>query len=292
MTQNIDESAEANNALVPQNSKQLQRGGDELDAAVRFAQFMAKAKTVLPKHLHDAPGECLAIVMISRDWNMNPYMVGSKTSVINNRLMYEGQLVAGVINNARVLERRLRYEFAGEGKARECTAFGQIRGESEERSVTVGVPGPGEATNSPLWKGAPHQVDQQLTYKAARVWARRYVPEIMLGVYTPEDDWTQGATASEANSAVVQGRVGILEGTPSNPEAKKVDEFTGVTINVDQGKPGGDMTAQATVEVTPKGTKVLEVKTICGGCGGKGTVEDETGKGPCPDCNKAVTEGT
>lgn len=31
-----------------------------------------------------------------------------------------------------------------------------------------------------------------------------------------------------------------------------------------------------------------EAVTICGTCGGKGTVEDATGKGPCPDCGGAA----
>jgi hypothetical protein len=31
------------------------------------------------------------------------------------------------------------------------------------------------------------QLDQQLAYHGARVWARRYAPEVMLGVYAPEE---------------------------------------------------------------------------------------------------------
>jgi len=38
--------------------------------------------------------------------------------------------------------------------------------------------------NSPLWKNDP---DQQLSYAAARSLARRHFPDVLLGVYTPEE---------------------------------------------------------------------------------------------------------
>ena len=31
------------------------------------------------------------------------------------------------------------------------------------------------------------QPDQQLAYHGSRVWARRHAPELMLGVYSPEE---------------------------------------------------------------------------------------------------------
>ncbi len=39
--------------------------------------------------------------------------------------------------------------------------------------------------NSPLWTSNPKQ---QLAYLALKYWARLYCPDVILGVYTP-DDW-------------------------------------------------------------------------------------------------------
>ncbi len=162
----------------------------EYESFTKMAQLMAKARASLPEHLHNNPGDCLAIVMMATRWGMNPYMVGQKTSVINKRLMYEGQLVAAIVNASGALSGRFRYTYTGQGNDRICTCTGTIRGESEERTVEVGMPSAGQAANSPLWKGTQSDKDQQLSYKAARVWVRRHAPEVLLGVYTPEDDWT------------------------------------------------------------------------------------------------------
>lgn len=186
---NIDDDTQVNRQLAPQMVKDLDLGV-RYDGMIKVAQLMAKAQASLPKHLHGNPGECLAIIMMSLEWKMNPWMVGQKTSVINGRLMYEGQLVAAIINNSGALKNRFKYDFRGEGNERICICTGTLKGEDEERSVEVGMPSSGEATNSPLWKGSQMQKDQQLTYKAARVWVRRHAPEVLLGVYTAEDDWT------------------------------------------------------------------------------------------------------
>lgn len=214
----IDDTASAENALAmrPVSEMDLSR---QIEADIRLAQLMAKARFMLPAHFHNQPAECLGVVRISRLWNMDPYMVAQKTSIINNRLMYEGQLINAAINNSRAMAERLRFTFDGEGESRTCTATGRIKGESEAREVTVGMPQQGQARNSPLWKGSQADKDQQLTYKAARVWARRHAPELTLGIYAPEDDWSdeepEKVAQKDANQKAVQSRVSLLETAPA-----------------------------------------------------------------------------
>ena len=59
-----------------------------------------------------------------------------------------------------------------------------LRGETE---ITWGEPLYMEfvtTRNSPLWKTAPKQ---QLAYLAVKYWARLYCPDVILGVYTPDE---------------------------------------------------------------------------------------------------------
>jgi hypothetical protein len=60
--------------------------------------------------------------------------------------------------------------------------FGRIRGEQEDRDVDVKLSD--AKTDNRHWATQP---DQQLAYHGARVWARRHMPELMLGVYSPEE---------------------------------------------------------------------------------------------------------
>jgi len=96
--------------------------------------------------------------------------------------MFEGKLVAAALNSSGILESRLREEFTGSGATRAVKMTGTIRGETQPREVTVTL---AEAkTSNGMWTKQP---DQQLVYFATRAWARRHAPEVMLGVYSPEE---------------------------------------------------------------------------------------------------------
>jgi hypothetical protein len=57
-----------------------------------------------------------------------------------------------------------------------------VKGEAKPREVTVFLAD--AKTSNALWTKQP---DQQLVYAGTRVWARRHAPEVMLGVYAPEE---------------------------------------------------------------------------------------------------------
>ncbi len=71
-----------------------------------------------------------------------------------------------------------------------------LRGETEARTVEVVFKD--ARTANDVWRTQP---DQQLAYHGARVWARRYMPELMLGIYVPEEMPQAGPAAYEAPPA-------------------------------------------------------------------------------------------
>jgi hypothetical protein len=188
---------------------------------------------------------------------MNPIAVGLKTSVIPKKgggetLMFEGQLVNAIITNSKKLNGRLIFDLSGEGANTVCVVRGTVKGEADERTVTVGMP---KTQNSPLWTGNQGDKEQQLTYLAARVWCRRHLPEVLLGVYTPEDDWTErDPDAVSQRADAVRSQVHALENMTPAPAAldpSKVDDFiegdaVPVVIGVDLAKPGSDKTYKGT----------------------------------------------
>jgi len=223
----IDDERAAAQALAPIPARET----GVYQTEIGVAQLMAKSN-FLPKHLHGNPGNCLALIMLSRDWNLNPIAVGFKTSIVNDKLMFEGQLVNAVIAKSKVVEGRLRFELTGEGETTSCTAIGRIRGEADERKITVGMP---KTRNSPLWKGNQGDIEQQITYLASRVWCRRHAPEILLGVYTPEDDWSE-REPDEHNErrAASMSRVAVLESKPAQELPSGQDDFIGSYIMNDR----------------------------------------------------------
>jgi hypothetical protein len=113
---------------------------------------------------------------------MSPFAVAQATSVIQGKLMLEGKLVAAALNASGIMSSRLAYKHTGEGASRAIEVSGVLRGETEQRKVTVTLQ---EAkTSNGMWTKQP---DQQLVYAGTRVWARRHAPEVMLGVYAAEE---------------------------------------------------------------------------------------------------------
>lgn len=149
--------------------------------AMKLAEMMAGAKLV-PAALQKSPADCLMVVMQAVRWQMDPFAVAQECSVIQGKLMHSGKLVAAVVNARGNLDERLSFGYDGQGENRTITVSGRLQGETAPRTVKVRL---GDAkTSNKVWQSQP---DQQLMYHGCRVWARRHTPELMLGVYSPEE---------------------------------------------------------------------------------------------------------
>jgi len=172
-TDSVGMSTGSNGAkIAPQN----------LAEVVKFAEVMCRADIALPKHLRGNAGACMAVALQALDWQMNPFAVASKSYQVNGAIAYEAQLIAAVVNTRSGIKGRLKYRYDGTGNDMTCTVTGTIDG--DELEYTTPPIGSITTKNSPLWKSDPQQ---QLGYFAARSWARRHTPEVILGVYDREE---------------------------------------------------------------------------------------------------------
>ncbi|MEB7922365.1 recombinase RecT [Atlantibacter hermannii] len=164
-----------------------------LNQLVRFADLMAQSKATVPSHLAGKPADCLAVTMQAAQWGMNPFAVAQKTHVVNGTLGYEAQLVNAVVSSSNLLATRLNYRWDGDwskvnGKTDKSpdltvTVWATLKGESEPRTLTISMAQAG-VRNSPLWEQDPRQ---QLAYLCVKRWARLHAPDVLLGVYTPDE---------------------------------------------------------------------------------------------------------
>jgi hypothetical protein len=159
------------NALVP----------NSMAEAMSLAEIMASAN-LLPDHLRGKPGDCLLVIMQAQRWNMDPVSVAQCTSVVRGKLCYEGKLVAAALYSTSSIEGRLRYEFSGQGEMRTVRVLGRPRGSDIDQEVHGTVAD--WKTDNGNWKKSP---DDMLVYRGTRQWARRYAPDALLGVYTPDE---------------------------------------------------------------------------------------------------------
>lgn len=164
-----------------------------MNQLVRFAELMSQSKATVPAHLAGKPADCLAVTMQAAQWGMNPFAVAQKTHVVNGTLGYEAQLVNAVVSSSNLLATRLNYRWDGDwskvnGKTDKSpnltvTVSAVLKGESDARELTISMAQAG-VRNSPLWEQDPRQ---QLAYLCVKRWARLHAPDVLLGVYTPDE---------------------------------------------------------------------------------------------------------
>lgn len=225
------------NALTPTGNGPLVPS--DIGGAMQLANMMASGKLV-PAHLQKSPGDCLMVIEQAMRWGMSPFAVAQCTSVIQGKLMFEGKLVSAALHSSGIMAHRLDFTFTGTGENRTVIAKGTLRGETEPREIAVTLK---EAkTSNSMWTKQP---DQQLVYFATRAWARRHAPEVMLGVYSPEE----------------------FDAAPA-----KHDTFAGTTLEAEP--PTREPTVEPSLD-EPNGTKWLKnLGVILGAAGSQDEVAD------------------
>jgi hypothetical protein len=184
---------------APHTAVALMMDPAKLQNLMSFAEMMAKSAITVPQHLRGKPADCMAIAMQAAQWRMNPFAVAQKTHVTPGGVLgYEAQLVNAVIVNSGALDGRPENHFLGDWdkilgrvaawKREDEVGLGvdvvaTLRGEREPRRVRVML-SQAYPRFSTQWATDPQQ---QITYLALRKFARRYVPDAILGVYTADE---------------------------------------------------------------------------------------------------------
>lgn len=204
--------------IIDRSAFGLLMQNESMDKLERLADLMASGRATMPKHLVGSKGDCFAIALQSMQWGMNPIAVAQKTHLINGTPSYEAQLVSAVINSSGVVADRFNFEWFGDwdkivGRFKEVESktkkddngypkkyivpdwqqsderglgvkvWATLKGESQPRVLTL-LLAQARTRNSTLWTEDPKQ---QLAYLAQKRWARLYAPDVILGVYTPDE---------------------------------------------------------------------------------------------------------
>lgn len=176
--------------------------------------------------LEKVRANCFLVIEQAQRWGLSPFACMACASVVHGRLMWEGKLVAGVLEAK--LGVKLDYEYAGTGENMSVIVSGTLPGESKVRTITGNV----RDWKTDQW--AAKNYEQRLAYRGAREWTRRHAPAVLLGVMT-EDEFVP-----EMRDVTPQGRV--------IPAEMQVDPFQGTALEklaVEEPAPAGSQDAQA-----------------------------------------------
>ena len=218
-----------------------------------FARLLATAEQAIPAPFRKNPGMCLAVVFQAVEWRMSPVAVVNKAYIVNDRLAYESQLIHGIVEARAPLESRLRAEYVGEGPTRQCTISGTFFGEKKPHEYTSPQIKDIKVKNSPLWTADP---DQQLFYYSTRAWARRWAPDVLLGIYTRDELAANPRFGRE--DADDPPATTLHQRLAGNDKGEGWPGVDGVRSELANVAPGGDMNAAADQSDAPRQDVVID----------------------------------
>lgn len=256
--------------------------GDSLDKMMRLAEVMALGRATLPKHFNGNSADCLAVVMQSMQWKMNPFAVAQKTHLVNGVLGYEAQLVNAVITTCAPVLDRLHYEWYGawekvigkftikngdKGEYRVpgwkledeqglgVKVWATFRGEDEPRVLDL-LLAQARTRNSTLWADDPRQ---QLAYLATKRWSRLYCPDVILGVYSPDELEEAAPTIRDVSPA----RGAAPAELPPYPDEKLAENLPKWQAAVDSGRSAPDhLIATVSSKFTLSEEQITKIKAL------------------------------
>lgn len=251
MMQNTNVVNTDQNAVV--NSNIALFDSQYLNAISTFAQIMAQGTATVPEHLQGNQADCMAVAMQAAQWQMNPFAVAQKTHLIHGVLGYEAQLINAVITRSGVLANRFEYEWYGpwekvvgkfqirKGDKGEYRVPGwtlademgigiiiraTLKGEDQPRELNL-LLAQARTRNSTLWADDPRQ---QLAYLAVKRWARLYCPDVILGVYTPdeleerEEKVINPVSSDSPHNTVIEDKPAVNVDALADELRQKIDE--------------------------------------------------------------------
>jgi hypothetical protein len=184
---------------------------DQTRNDLELAREFAKAKMV-PQQYQNSPGDCYIAIKLAQRFRMDPWSVMQEMYLIQGKPMMSGKLAIAILNNS--LAEPLRPEYSGAGDDRTLVLTGRVEGEDKPLSVELKVKD--AKTQNAQWSKIP---DQMLMYAAARMWGRRYSPDILLGIVFDDEEIDKPLT--------LQGPRTPIASPPTQPKGDVIDRLTG-----------------------------------------------------------------
>lgn len=247
------------NAVVPMPAN--------FEQMTKFASMMSAGGAMVGVPFRDNPGACLGALMQAMRWGMDPYACSQKMYIASRTgdgpIAYEAQLVHAVLLKNAPIRKRPRFKFEGDGDNRVCIVTFQLLDDDEPieyRSPAISKVRKPKDKGSPLWYDNP---DQQLAYYTIRAAARLHFPDVIMGVYTPDEiDQVAQAQRIEGEAITLSGQrvdtdnvveADFSDGTAvlaKNAEKKKAAKADRKKAAPEGGPEGGGDDSQSPAQVS------------------------------------------
>lgn len=204
------------------------------DVSFAHGQRIAKAlssSTMVPTTYQGATGmsNCLVALEMANRMNLSPLAVMQNLDIIHGRPSWKSSFIISAINSSGKFS-PLRFKTTGEGDAKTCYAYATDR---ESGETVTGPPISISTAKAEKWYSRtgskwPTMPDLMLMYRAATLFGRLYVPEILNGMPTAEETFDVGYETVSTGPAKLDKLNSKLSAKPvpaPKPEPKPEPEF-------------------------------------------------------------------
>lgn len=180
-------------AVRTNNNLSIFESGEKFDIAARMASSLAKS-TIVPKEFQGNANNALIAIELATRLQTSPMMVMQHLYVVYGRPAWSAQYVIAMINGSGRYDMELQYDEKVDknGKPFSCQCWTEKAG----RKVTGPVIDMDMAKaegwvekNGSKWKTMPQIM---LRYRAASFFGRMNCPDLMMGMYTKEEQYEIG----------------------------------------------------------------------------------------------------
>lgn len=180
--------------------------GEQFILAHQIATALMHA-TLIPDHLRGErkkidgqwklvpyePEQIRANVMMvcnrALQWGVDPIALIAESFVVGGKLDFQGKVIIAVVNRLGGLRSNLSFEYEGQGEDLTVIVTGTLKNETTPRTVRLEYrKAVTKDNNGKINEQWTKDVESKLAYSGAKKWARRHTPEVILGLFSEDDE--------------------------------------------------------------------------------------------------------
>ncbi len=159
--------------------------GSMLDSAASFEHVQRVAKVyavskLVPETFRNNIADCIIACQMARRLEVDPLLFMQHTAIVRGKPALEGKFIAGLINARGGYKHALKFSYSGAGATRAVSFWTLAKdGDKLEVVLTMKEVADWGWDKNDVWR---KQTDQQLAYRSAAMFGRRYCPELIMGL--------------------------------------------------------------------------------------------------------------
>lgn len=160
----------------------------KFEEAARMSKALATS-TLVPKEYQNNISNCMIAIDTAQRLNISPFATMQNLYIVNGRPSWSSQFIISAINKCHRFSEPLKFKLEGEGNGLKCYAYTKDLNGNELKGPLITM----EMAriegwlnkNGSKWKTMPQVMIQ---YRAASFFGRLHCPDILMGVYTDDEN--------------------------------------------------------------------------------------------------------